>query len=226
MKKILSLLLISINLYAGAPIVWSGSDAKLLKSQLDFFSNSKIISGGLNPSSAGQAAPLGSLYLSTLGSNWVKTGSGDTSWTIVGFTGLTANRLAKTSSTTSVTSSGIIIDSSDIIDTAAGQIHSTLQTLTNSTSITWDLNGKQNAQLTLDANGTVSTVSNQKSGAIYFLKIAQNGTGNYTLTFSDAAFKFPNGVEPVISTGASAVDVIQFISDGTYMYGTWVGDYQ
>lgn len=79
----------------GSPIIFSGNDAKLLKSNLDFFGQSKILSGTVDPSSVATSAPIGSLYLNSSSgllyrktdagssTNWAQTGSSAvvTAWT-------------------------------------------------------------------------------------------------------------------------------------------------
>lgn len=66
MKFFVSLLLVfSITAQAGAPIIFSGNDAKTLKPNIDLFGSTKILSGSLNPSSTATNAPKGSLYMST-----------------------------------------------------------------------------------------------------------------------------------------------------------------
>lgn len=69
----------------GAPIIFSGNDAKLLKSNLDFFGNSKILSGTTDPTAVATSAPKGSLYLNTSNAfvyRKLDTGS-STNWKII-----------------------------------------------------------------------------------------------------------------------------------------------
>lgn len=65
-----------------APIIWSGSSAKLLKPILDFFGQAQILSGTVDPTSVATSAPKGSLYLNTsTGLTYRKTDSGSsTNW--------------------------------------------------------------------------------------------------------------------------------------------------
>lgn len=69
----------------GAPIIFSGNDAKLLKPNLDFFGNAKILSGSVDPTSVATSAPKGSLYLNTsTGFTYRKTDAGSTTnWVIL-----------------------------------------------------------------------------------------------------------------------------------------------
>lgn len=104
-------------------------------------------------------------------------------------------------------------------------------TLTNPTTVTqalswtvsgtttWDANSGAIATVTAGAgNTTMGAVSNLKTST-YLLKVTQDGTGSRLITWN-AIFRWSAGVAPVLSTAASAVDVISFYSDGTNLYGT------
>lgn len=92
------------------------------------------------------------------------------------------------------------------------------QTLTDAASISWNLNSGGAATVTLAGNRTLANPTNMKSGGSYYLVVKQDATGNRTLSYG-AAYKFPDGVKPVLSTPANAVDILTFISDGASMYG-------
>ena len=91
-------------------------------------------------------------------------------------------------------------------------------TLTDAATIAWNLTTQPSAVVTLTDNRTLDAPSNQKAGGTYILIIKQDGTGGRTLAWN-AAYKFPGGSDPVLSTGINAVDVVSFVSDGTSMYG-------
>ncbi len=82
-----------------------------------------------------------------------------------------------------------------------------IATLTDSSTITWDLDLAQDAQVTLGGNRTLSNPSNIRNGFSYSLYLVQDGTGNRTITFG-TAFKFPGGIVPTLSTAANAVDLL------------------
>lgn len=65
-----------------AAVIFSGSDVKTLKSNIDLFGNAKILSGSVDPTVTATSAPVGSLYLSTsTGKTYRKTDSGSsTNW--------------------------------------------------------------------------------------------------------------------------------------------------
>jgi hypothetical protein len=91
-------------------------------------------------------------------------------------------------------------------------------TLTDGANIAWNLQTQQTAKVTLGGNRTLDAPTNLKAGATYVLRVIQDGTGSRTLSWN-AAYKFPGGTDPTLSTGASAVDVVTFVSDGTSLFG-------
>lgn len=99
-----------------------------------------------------------------------------------------------------------------------------LQTLTDQATVAWDLNTNQVAQLQLGGNRSLAAPTNQKSGASYQLLVRQDGTGGRTLTF-DGTYKFKGQIAPVLTTTASAVDLISFLSDGVNMFGIPTRDF-
>ena len=87
------------------------------------------------------------------------------------------------------------------------------QTLTDGSSIDWNLQTQQVAIVTLGGNRTFNAPSNHAAGLVCVLTIVQDGTGSRTATFN-SAFKF-RGAAPTLTTTASARDILIFISDGT-----------
>lgn len=71
-------------------VIFSGSDVKTLKPNIDLFGNAKILSGAVDPSSVATSAPIGSMYMNTSNgnlykkqdagssTNWVKISAGST----------------------------------------------------------------------------------------------------------------------------------------------------
>lgn len=97
----------------------------------------------------------------------------------------------------------------------AKQIAGDYGVLTDGASITWDASSIGNAaQVTLGGNRTLSAITNPLTGAVYTLRVVQDGTGNRTLAFN-AAYTFPNGIAPVLNSAVAAVTVYQFLYDGT-----------
>lgn len=82
MKKLLIWLLFLPTLIMADAVIFSGSDVKALKQNLDLFGVVKVMSGTVDPSTGGGiAAPVGSAYLSTVHGLFLKTGAGNTAWT-------------------------------------------------------------------------------------------------------------------------------------------------
>lgn len=88
----------------------------------------------------------------------------------------------------------------------------------SSNSIAWDAESNQVFKHTATENTTLANPTNLKDGATYIFIFTQHASLAKTLAFG-SAFKWPGGTAPTVSTGASAVDVMTFISDGTNMYG-------
>ena len=103
----------------------------------------------------------------------------------------------------------------DLIDSLQHVSADTLQTLTDGTTISWDLNTGGLATVTLGGNRTLANPSNLAAG-IYMLKVLQDGTGTRTLAYG-TTYKFAGGVVPVLSIGAGQYDILSFFCDGTYM---------
>jgi hypothetical protein len=106
-----------------------------------------------------------------------------------------------------------------------GQVYAPYNTLTDGATITPDFNDSNNMVVTLAGNRTMANPSNLKDGASYTVIVKQDATGSRTLSFG-TAFKWAGGTAPTLSTGANAVDILTFISDGTDLYGSFVGDFQ
>jgi hypothetical protein len=99
-----------------------------------------------------------------------------------------------------------------------------MATLTDAASITWDLSTQQTATVTLTDNRALANPTNQVAGATYVIIVKQDGTGSRTLSYG-TDYKFPGGTAPTLSIGASDVDVVCFVSDGTYLYGSALLDF-
>lgn len=100
----------------------------------------------------------------------------------------------------------------------------TTQTLTDEASIDWDLSLGVMATVTLEGNRALVNPTNLVNGASYILIVKQDGVGSRTLSFG-SAYKFSEGVNPTFSTGINAIDLISFLSDGTNLYGSFLGNF-
>jgi hypothetical protein len=99
--------------------------------------------------------------------------------------------------------------------------HYEVVTLTDQATIAWDLDRAPVAQVTLGGNRLL-TVSNIRNGAVYILFVLQDGTGSRTLSYS-SDFLFAGGSPPVMSTGASAEDVLSFVTRASKLRGGLFG---
>lgn len=97
-------------------------------------------------------------------------------------------------------------------------------TLTDATTIAWNLDLAQAATVTLGGNRTLGNPTNMKAGGTYTLIVIQDGTGSRTLGYG-SAYKWPGAITPVLTTAANAVDILTFLSDGTNMYGVVQTDF-
>ena len=93
--------------------------------------------------------------------------------------------------------------------------------LTSGTAVSWDVAANQVAGLTLGHNATMGAATNQKNGGVYILRVTQ-ASAPKTLSWN-SNYKWPGNTAPVMTATASAVDVFTFVSDGTYMYGSFSG---
>mgnify|MGYP003132145397 FL=1 len=128
-----------------------------------------------------------------------------------------------TSATTSLlveNSSGtdIIKATDDGVVEFNGQAYSPTQTLSDGANIAVDFNDGNVATVTLAGNRTLDNPSNPKDGGTYIVIVKQDGTGSRTLAYG-GNYKWEGGTAPTLSTGANAVDILTFVSDGTNMYG-------
>jgi len=101
--------------------------------------------------------------------------------------------------------------------------HSGIFTLTDAATVSWDLDSGSIAQVTLGGARALAAPTNQRVGGTYTLIVKQDATGNRTLSFN-STYKFPYGVDPTMTTGSNAIDVVTFISDGTSMLGSYAQD--
>ena len=93
-----------------------------------------------------------------------------------------------------------------------------MTSLTDASSIGWDLSINQVAQVILTDNRALANPTNKEAGATYVLIVKQDGSGSRTLSYG-SEYKFPSGTAPTLSTGANDVDILCFVSDGTNLYG-------
>ncbi len=107
----------------------------------------------------------------------------------------------------------------------APQFASTVQTLTDGATITFNANNGSNAAVTLAGNRTLA-FSNVVAGSYYTLIVIQDATGGRTLTLPANSKVIGGGSGAVtLSSTASSVDLITFYYDGTIYYVTYGTNY-
>lgn len=95
------------------------------------------------------------------------------------------------------------------------QQYFSVATLTDASSISWDVSVAQKAKVTLGGARTLDAVSNPVEGATYYLFVFQDGTGGRTLSFTTTTnttgtVDFGASTTPSVTTTASACDIIAF----------------
>jgi hypothetical protein len=107
----------------------------------------------------------------------------------------------------------------------APQYSSTVQTLTDGATITYNANNGSNAVVTLGGNRTLA-FSNVVAGTYYTLRVIQDGTGSRTLAMPSGSKVIGGGAGVVtLSTTAAAVDLLTFYYDGTNYWVTYGTNY-
>lgn len=96
--------------------------------------------------------------------------------------------------------------------------------LTYSSILRWDLAAGNVTELTL--KGNVSRIIllpsiKYRTVGTHILLLRQDATGSRTVTWG-SDFKWPAGSTPVLSTVANSLDILSFICDGSYLYGSYL----
>jgi hypothetical protein len=87
-------------------------------------------------------------------------------------------------------------------------------TLTDASTIAWDVSTSPVAKVTLGANRTLGAGTNAQTGQFVSLLIIQDGTGSRTVTFN-AAYEFTEDTAPTLTTTASKGDLFVFRYNGS-----------
>jgi hypothetical protein len=95
---------------------------------------------------------------------------------------------------------------------------SPVQSNTDGSTITFDLNASDYHTVTIAASRTLA-LSNAATGKKFTLRIKQDGTGGWTLTwFSGITWFTSDGNPPTIASGANKVTVVTFMTTGSGTY--------
>ena len=87
-------------------------------------------------------------------------------------------------------------------------------TLTDASTIAWDVSTSPVAKVTLGGNGTLGAGTNAQTGQFVSLLIIQDGTGSRTVTFN-AAYEFTEDTAPTLTTTAAKGDLFVFRYNGS-----------
>ncbi len=85
-----------------------------------------------------------------------------------------------------------------------------ITTLTDGATVTPDMADSNNFTLTLGGNRTLANPSNLTAGQSGSIFLVQDGTGGRTLAYG-TQYDFIGGTAPTLSTGANAVDRIDYV---------------
>lgn len=89
--------------------------------------------------------------------------------------------------------------------------------LADTSSIVWDAGQGFAYSIEIAADRTLANPTSLIPGATYTLIVVQGAGGSHVLSYG-SNFYFSGGSKPTLSTAASAVDVLQFYTDGTYLF--------
>ena len=108
------------------------------------------------------------------------------------------------------------IVSGDVLDLTGLQVKlGTEATLTDGSTVAWEVSASPIAKLTLGGNRTLSAPTNAVgSGQYISLLVIQDGTGSRTLTWN-AAYEFTADTAPTLTTTASQGDLFTFRYNGS-----------
>ena len=86
-------------------------------------------------------------------------------------------------------------------------------TLTDASTIAWDVGTSPVAKVTLGASRTLGAATNAQTGQFVSLLVIQDGTGSRTLSFN-AAYEFKDDTAPTLTTTAAKGDLFVFRYNG------------
>jgi len=104
------------------------------------------------------------------------------------------------------------VNAGSLMVTNTARFENTALAYSGSTNITVDLNAGSTFYLTVTNTAFFTTPSNVPSSATtnqtIYVFFKMDGTGGYSITFTNGTFKFPGGTVPTITTNANAVSML------------------
>ena len=98
-----------------------------------------------------------------------------------------------------------------------------IETNTDGTTVTFDLDVANTHSVTLGGNRTLA-LSNSDAGQKFIIRLTQDGTGSRTVTWF-STIKWAGGVAPTLTTTANKTDVFGFICTSAGNYDGFVVGY-
>lgn len=133
------------------------------------------------------------------------------------FTGTPAAPTAASGTSTTQVATTAFVETEAVLKYGGGL--ETVETATLSTTKTIDLSSGNIKNYTLGASCTF-TFPTATAGASFVMVLAQDGTGSRTTTWpSSSTLKWAAGSAPTLSTAASKVDILTFLSVNSVWYG-------
>jgi len=121
-------------------------------------------------------------------------------------------RYVRTSVTANTTVRGdFVVEAGSLKVGTSARAYNPITTLTDAASITSDFAVGNNFLVTLGGNRTLAAPSNAVAGQSGSIYIIQDGTGSRTLSYN-TVFQFVSATVPVLSTGASDVDMLLYMA--------------
>lgn len=110
----------------------------------------------------------------------------------------------------------------------ANSVNNSTQTLTDAASVAWDVNLGKVATLNLTSGvgvtRNIANPTNTRGGEIYVLHIIQGDSTARSIQAWGSSFKWTSAIAPPSSSGSGTRDIYSFISDGTFLYGSFIPD--
>ena len=108
------------------------------------------------------------------------------------------------------------LTASDIADNliTSAKLNYTESTLTDGSTVSWDVSTEDVAKVTLAGNRTLAAPTNATTGQFISLLIIQDGTGSRTITWN-AVYEFASDTAPTLTTTANLGDVFVFRYNGS-----------
>ena len=142
------------------------------------------------------------------------TVSSNTTFTLPSADG-TANQALKTDASGNLGfASYLLLSETTNGQTVTGGVRGNVVTLTDASSIAFDMDDGVNATVTLAGNRTLANPTNVTVGQSGVIFVKQDGTGSRTLSFG-SYWSFASGTAPTLTTTASALDAIAYSVEST-----------